>query len=68
MINDYRFIYEYLLNKSDRLENEINLFYNNLAFRQFDELDHLENIILITRKKAFDEFSRDLYNILKIVM
>lgn len=57
---------EYLLNKEAYLENLQTNSRNLMILRGFDEVDCLEDIILASRIKAFNEFSRDLKNLMAI--
>ena len=64
--NNYRWILEYMLNKSVRLENDFKQLKHNEARRQCDELDYLEFIIAYNRIAFFDEIFREMYQTIKM--
>ena len=59
-------LYEYMLNKENRLENTVTEYANHVVYRKADAFDHLEMIIatvrLETAKEIFAEQGRILRN------
>lgn len=59
-------LYQYYFNKELRLMDDIVTYENRYRVRDCDELDHLESIISIVRKKMFDEVMFDIFRLLNI--
>lgn len=59
-------LYNYIYHKDLRLTDDIVTYENRYRVRECDEVDHLESIIAITRKKAFDEFTLEIFKLLNI--
>lgn len=59
-------LYQYYFNKELRLMDDIVTYENRYRVRDCDELDHLESIISIVRKKMFDEVMFDVFRLLNI--
>ena len=59
-------LYQYYFNKELRLMDDIVTYENRYCVRDCDELDHLESIISIVRKKMFDEVMFDVFRLLNI--
>lgn len=57
---------EYFVYYPQKIENDIIEMEHRLIFRNFDEVDYLELIILLTRYKEFNAISREVMRILKI--
>ena len=61
-----KLIAEYLYNYWSRLENERIQHLNNMCYREVDELDYLELIILKIREREYTKISKDIYTIMKM--
>lgn len=59
-------IYDYWYHKNLKLQDDVVTYENRYLIRDCDEEDHLESIISITRKKAFDEFTLDIFKLLNL--
>ena len=59
-------LYQYYFNKELRLMDDIVTYENRYRVRDCDELDQLESIISIVRKKMFDEVMFDVFRLLNI--
>ena len=59
-------LYQYYFNKELRLMDDIVTYENRYRVRDCDEVDHLESIISIVRKKMFDEVMFDVFRLLNI--
>lgn len=57
-------MYKYVMQVSDALQNALHQRHANLYRWQYDEIDLVEEIILITKIKFFSELERDFLNIL----
>ena len=58
------YMYKYVMQVSDQLQNALNQRHANIYRWQYDEVDRLEEIILLAKIKFFSELERDLLNIL----
>lgn len=58
------YMYKYVMQVSDQLQNALNQRHANIYRWQYDEVDCLEEIILLVKIKFFAELERDLLNIL----
>lgn len=58
------YMYKYVMQVSDQLQNALNQRQTNMFRWQYDEVDHLEEIILLAKIRFFAELERDLLNIL----
>ncbi len=58
------YMYKYVMQVSDQLQNALNQRHANIYRWQYDEVDCLEEIILLAKIRFFSEFERDLLNIL----
>lgn len=56
----------YIYNRQSSLEQDTKLMIDKYNLRKCDEIDYLENIIAITREKAFNEFAFDIVRLLKM--
>ena len=59
-------LYAYYVNKDMRPEDDCTTYANRYAVRQTDEVDHLESIISIVRKKTFDEVMLEVFRLLDL--
>lgn len=64
--NERNLLYQYYFAKEMRLKDDIVTYENRYRIRDCDEVDHLESIISIVRKKMFDEIMFDIFRLLKI--
>lgn len=58
------YMYKYVMQVSDQLQNALNQRHANIYRWQYDEVDCLEEIILLAKIRFFAELERDLLNIL----
>lgn len=58
------YMYKYVMQVSDQLQNALNQRHVNIYRWQYDEVDCLEEIILLAKIRFFAELERDLLNIL----
>lgn len=58
------YMYKYVMQVSDQLQNSLNQRHANIYRWQYDEVDCLEEIILLAKIRFFAELERDLLNIL----
>lgn len=58
------YMYKYVMQVSDQLQNALNQRHANIYRWQYDEVDCLEEIILLAKIKFFAQLERDLLNIL----
>lgn len=56
----------YYYNKSNRLSDDCVTYANRYQIRDTDEVDHLESIISIVRKKTFDEVMLEVFRLLDL--
>lgn len=56
----------YVYNKSSRIDDDCVQLELNTRYRKQDACDHLEHIIAITRKDAFNEFAQDIIRLLNL--
>ncbi len=56
----------YYYNKDLRLQDDIVTYENRYNIRSCDEIDHLESIISIVRKKMFNEVMLEVFQLLKV--
>lgn len=64
--NERNLLYQYYFAKEMRLKDDIVTYENRYRIRDCDEVDHLESIISIVRKKMFDEIMFDIFRLLKM--
>ena len=58
------YMYKYVMQVSDQLQNALNQRHANIYRWQYDEVDCFEEIILLAKIRFFAELERDLLNIL----
>lgn len=58
------YMYKYVMQVSDQLQNALNQRHANIYRWQYDEVDCLEEIILLAKIRFFAQLERDLLNIL----
>ena len=58
------YMYKYVMQVSDQLQNALHQRQANMFLWKYDEIDHLEEIILLTKIRFFADIERDLLNIL----
>lgn len=56
----------YYYNKDMRLQDDIVTYENRYRVRDCDEIDHLESVIAIVRKKMFHEVMIEVFQLLKV--
>lgn len=61
-----RILRHYYYNKDLRLQDDIITYENRYNVRSCDEIDHLESIISIVRKRMFEEAMLEVFQVLKI--
>lgn len=59
-------IYAYYVNKDLRLNDDCITYADRYLVRKADELDHLESIISIARKKMFNETMLEVFSLLNL--
>lgn len=59
-------LYAYYVNKDMRLYDDLVTYSNRYQVRDTDEIDHLESIISIVRKKTFDEVMLEVFRLLDL--
>ena len=59
-------LYAYYVNKDMRLYDDLVTYSNRYQVRSTDEVDHLESIISIVRKKTFDEVMLEVFRLLDL--
>lgn len=59
-------LYAYYVNKDMRLNDDYITYSDRYLVRKADELDHLESIICIVRKKMFNETMLEVFHLLNI--
>lgn len=59
-------LYTYYINKDMRLYDDLVTYSNRYQVRDTDEIDHLESIISIVRKKTFDEVMLEVFRLLDL--
>ena len=59
-------LYAYYVNKDMRLYDDLVTYENRYQVRSTDEVDHLESIISIVRKKTFDEVMLEVFRLLDL--
>ena len=59
-------LYAYYINKDMRLYDYLVTYSNRYQVRDTDEIDHLESIISIVRKKTFDEVMLEVFRLLDL--
>ncbi len=64
--NERNLLYQYYFAKEMRLKDDIATYEDRYKIRYCDEVDHLESIISIVRKKMFDEIMFDIFRLLKM--
>ena len=60
-------LYAYYVNKDLRLNDDYVTYADRYLVRKADELDHLESIISIVRKKMFNETMMEVFRLLNIL-
>ena len=61
-----RLIYEYLVNNRQRLQDDYDNQVKLVKYRDVDALDVYEYQLAITRLQAFEEFSHDIVQLMRI--
>lgn len=64
---DNTIIWQYMMNKECRLNNDVIQLSNNVSYRNSDPLDHLEMIMAQTRLQVAKEIFSDLVYLLKLI-
>lgn len=59
-------LYAYYVNKDMRLYDDLVTYENRYQVRSTDEVDRLESIISIVRKKTFDEVMLEVFRLLDL--
>lgn len=59
-------LYAYYINKDMRLYDDCVTYSNRYQVRNTDEVDHLQSIISIVRKKTFDEVMLEVFRLLDL--
>ena len=59
-------LYAYYVNKDLRLNDDYVTYADRYLIRKADEIDHLESIISIVRKKMFNETMLEVFRLLNI--
>ena len=59
-------LYAYYVNKDLRLNDDCVTYADRYSIRKADEVDHLESIISIVRKKMFNETMLEVFRLLNI--
>ena len=59
-------LYAYYVNKDLRLNDDCVTYADRYLIRKADEIDHLESIISIVRKKMFNETMLEVFRLLNI--
>lgn len=59
-------LYAYYVNKDLRLNDDCITYADRYLVRKADELDHLESIISIARKKMFNETMLEVFRLLNL--
>lgn len=59
-------LYAYYVNKDLRLNDDCVTYADRYLVRKADELDHLESIISIARKKMFNETMLEVFRLLNL--
>lgn len=59
-------LYAYYVNKDMRLYDDLVTYENRYQVRSTDEVDHLESIISIVRKKMFNETMLEVFRLLNL--
>lgn len=65
-IKEKELLLHYYYNKSQRLSDDSVTYANRYQIRDTDEIDHLESIISIVRKKTFDEVMLEVFRLLDL--
>lgn len=65
-IKEKELLLHYYCNKSQRLSDDCVTYSNRYQVRDTDEVDHLESIISIVRKKTFDEVMLEVFRLLDL--
>lgn len=65
-IKEKELLLHYYYNKSQRLSDDCVTYSNRYQIRDTDEIDHLESIISIVRKKTFDEVMLEVFRLLDL--
>ena len=65
-IKEKELLLHYYYNKSQRLSDDCVTYENRYQVRSTDEVDHLESIISIVRKKTFDEVMLEVFRLLDL--
>lgn len=59
-------LYAYYVNKDLRLNDDYVTYADRYSIRKADEVDHLESIISIVRKKMFNETMLEVFRLLNL--
>lgn len=59
-------LYSYYVNKDLRLNDDCVTYADRYLIRKADEIDHLESIISIVRKKMFNETMLEVFRLLNL--
>ncbi len=59
-------LYAYYVNKDLRLNDDCVTYADRYLIRKADEIDHLESIISIVRKKMFNETMLEVFRLLNL--
>lgn len=59
-------LYAYYVNKDMRIYDDLVTYEKRYQVRSRDEIDHLESIISIVRKKTFDEVMLEVFRLLDL--
>ena len=60
-------LYAYYVNKDLRLNDDCVTYADRYLIRKADEIDHLESIISIVRKKMFNETMLEVFRLLNLL-
>lgn len=66
-MDNYSMIYEYMMKKSEQLENEVIQTEHNVFGRNVDSFDAFEALVARCRLETAEEIFADLYRVLKII-
>lgn len=56
----------WILNESQRIDNELTERRNRIRFRDIDICDCLEMLLILQRRNDFEEFARTMYRLLHL--
>ena len=66
-MDNYSMIYEYIMNKSEQLENEVVQTEHNVFGRNVDSFDAFECLVARCRLEMAEEIFSDLHRVLQII-